>query len=353
MGVTKFMEKKIAVLGAGSIGSSVGADLTKAGYDVTIIDQWTAHVDAMKKDGLDITMPGENLQIPVRAWHLSELAEYVPEFDIVFLVVKSYDTRWMSYLIEPYLRENGIFIGLQNGMNNAIISEAIGVDRTIGAVVELSAELFTPGVVKRDTNRTSTWFGFGELDGSLTPRLSEIKEIMENVATISLTENIEGAKWTKLICNTMTMGPIGLTGLKNWDARKLPGMFDMSVALGRESMAVGKALGYELEPIFGMSAEEFSQATDETLIKAVETLMEHIGKEGVTAPIHDHLKGRKSEMSLINGLVAEKGKEFNIPVECNAAVTEIDRRLNESELEMDPSNFGLLKSMISSIPNRS
>ena len=233
----------------------------------------------------------------------------------------------MSYLIEPYLRENGVFIGLQNGMNNAIISEAIGVDRTIGAVVELSAELFTPGVVKRDTNRSSTWFGFGELDGSLTPRLSEIKEIMENVANISLTENIEGAKWTKLICNTMTMGPIGLTGLKNWDARKLPGMFDMSVALGRESMAVGKALGYELEPIFGMSAEEFSQATDETLIKAVETLMEHIGKEGVTAPIHDHLKGRKSEMSLINGLVAEKGKEFNIPVECNAAVTEIDLSL--------------------------
>ena len=69
------MEKKIAVLGAGSIGSSVGADLTKAGYDVTIIDQWTTHVDAMKKDGLDITMPGENLKIPVRAWHLSELAE--------------------------------------------------------------------------------------------------------------------------------------------------------------------------------------------------------------------------------------------------------------------------------------
>ena len=91
---------------------------------MTIIDQWTTHVDAMKKDGLDITMPGENLKIPVRAWHLSELAEYVPEFDIVFLVVKSYDTRWMSYLIEPYLRENGVFIGLQNGMNNAIISDS-------------------------------------------------------------------------------------------------------------------------------------------------------------------------------------------------------------------------------------
>ena len=345
------MGKSIAILGAGSIGSSVGADLTKSGFDVTIIDQWPAHVEAMKENGLDITMPGENLKTPVRAWHLSELAEHMPEFDIVFLVVKSYDTRWMSYLIEPYLKEDGVMIGLQNGMNNSIIADAVGPDRTIGAVVELSAEIFTPGIVKRDSNRPGTWFGFGELDGLITPRLQEIKEIMENVAKITLTENIEGAKWTKLICNTMTMGPIGLTGLKNWDARKLPGMFDMSVALGRESLAVGKALGYKLEPIFGMSAEEFSDASDEMLIKAVETLMAHVGKEGVTAPIHDHLKSRKSEMSLINGLVASKGVEFNIPVPCNTAVTEIDRRLNEGQIKMDPSNFGLLKSMVNSIPN--
>ena len=191
---------------------------------------------------------------------------------------------------------------------------------------------------------------------TIPPKMNKVLElakmIMENVATITLTDNIEGAKWTKLICNTMTMGPIGLTGLKNWDARKLPGMFDMSVALGRESMAVGKALGYELEPVFGMSAEEFSEATDAVLISAMETLMAHVGKEGVTAPIHDHHKGRKSEMSYINGLVARSGAEHNIPVDCNAAVTEIDRRLNEGELEMDPANFGLLKSMVESLPNR-
>lgn len=346
------MNKKIAILGAGSIGSSIGADLAKAGLDVTIIDQWPAHVETMKNNGLEITMPGEHLKQPVTAWHLCELAEHVPAFDIIFLVVKSYDTHWMTHLIEPYLKEDGIFVGLQNGMNNNIISKIVGIERTIGAVVELSAEIFTPGIVKRDTDRSHTWFGLGELDGKHTNRLDEVKEIMENVSKITLTKNIEGAKWTKLICNTMTMGPIGLTGLKNWDARKLPGMFDMSVALGRESMAVGKALGYELEPVFGMSAEEFSEASDETLIRAVETLMSHVGKEGVTAPIHDHLKGRKSEMSLINGLVAEKGKELKISVECNAAVTEIDRRLNDGELEMDPSNFGLLKSMINSIPNQ-
>ena len=346
------MEMKIAVLGAGSIGSSVGADLTDAGLDVTIIDQWPAHVEVMKESGLDITMPDMHLQIPVTAWHLCELAEHMPKFDVVFLVVKSYDTGWLAKLIEPYLKEDGVFIGLQNGMNNETISNVVGIERTIGAVVELSAEIFTPGIVKRDTPRNGTWFGLGELDGSITPRLEEVKKIMENVAKISLTKNIEGAKWTKLICNTMTMGPIGLTGLKNWDARKLPGMFEMSVALGRESMAVGKALGYELEPVFGLKAEDFSEANDEMLINAMETLMSHVGKEGITAAIHDHIKGRQSEMSLVSGLVARAGEKLGIPVTCNAAVTEIDRRINEGEIPMDPSNFGLLKSMVDSIPNR-
>ena len=346
------MTLRIAVLGAGSIGSSVGADLAKSGLDVTLIDQWPAHVDAMKETGLDITTPGENLQTPVTAWHLCELAEHAPSSDVAFLSVKSYDTSWMARLIEPYMKEDGVVIGLQNGMTNGMISDVVGVERTIGAVVQLSAEIFTPGIVKRDTTRDGTWFGLGELDGSPTPRLDAVKEILENVSRVTLTQNIEGAKWTKLICNTMTMGPIGLTVLKNWDARKLPGMFDMSIALGRESVAVGKALGYQLEPIFGINPAEFSAATDDVLITVMEALMAHVGEHSVTAPIHDHIKGRKSEMSFINGLVAHKGKAFDIPVTHNAAVNEIDRRINEGEIEMDPWNFGLLKSMVASIPNQ-
>ena len=50
----QMMSKKIAVLGAGAIGSSVGADLHKSGYDVVLIDQWPAHVEAMKANGLRV-----------------------------------------------------------------------------------------------------------------------------------------------------------------------------------------------------------------------------------------------------------------------------------------------------------
>jgi hypothetical protein len=90
-------------------------------------------------------------------------------------------------------------------------------------------------------------------------------------------------------------------------------MFDMSVALGRESLAVGKALGYELEPVFGMSAAEFADATDDVLIKAMETLMTHVGKEGVTAPIHDHLKGRKKRNVLYQRSGGAQGRGIRYP----------------------------------------
>ena len=90
------MQKKIAVLGAGAIGGSIAADLTQAGLDVTVIDQWPAHIEAMKAAGLRVTMAGNDLQIAVRAFHLCELAATDLKFDIVFLAVKSNDHRWMA-----------------------------------------------------------------------------------------------------------------------------------------------------------------------------------------------------------------------------------------------------------------
>lgn len=74
----------------------------------------------------------------------------------------------------------------------------------------------------------------------------DIADVMGNVGRCDVTNNIYGAKWTKLIANTMTMGPFGLLGLRNFEAAALPGMFDISVKLGRESFAVGAALGYRI-----------------------------------------------------------------------------------------------------------
>src|SRR5215510_12331847 len=111
------MNKKIAVLGCGAIGSSVSADLTKAGYDITVIDQWPAQVEKIRTDGLEITMPDVVLKTPIRALHLCELSSARLEFDIVFMAVKSNDHRWLAEFIKPYLKTNGLFVAIQNGFN--------------------------------------------------------------------------------------------------------------------------------------------------------------------------------------------------------------------------------------------
>ena len=112
------MGKKIAVLGTGAIGSSVGADLTRQGYDVVLIDQWPAHVEAMKTHGLRIIMKEEEIHTSVQAIHLCELSSRGHQFDIVFLSSKSYDSCWMAELIKPYLKPEGFLVSLQNSLND-------------------------------------------------------------------------------------------------------------------------------------------------------------------------------------------------------------------------------------------
>src|SRR3990172_1016743 len=193
----------------------------------------------------------------------------------------------MAEFIKPYLKNDGVVAGIQNGMNDDSIASIVGRERTVGCALELSAEIFTPGLVKRNTTHQSTWFAVGELDGQYTPRVREIESILSHVGRCDVTNNIYGAKWTKLIANTMTMGPFGLLGLGNSEAAALPGIFDLSVQLGRESLAVGAALGYRIEPIFGLRADEFAGSNDENLVTAMKTLLGHPSPRP-SAPPHPH-----------------------------------------------------------------
>jgi len=338
--------KTIAVLGAGAIGSMISADLTKAGYDITVIDQWPAQVEAMKARGLTIHLKDEVLQVPVRAYHLCEMATTNLMFDIVFLAIKGNDHRWLTEFIKPYLKDDGVLVGTQNGMNDDSIASIIGRERTIGCSMELSGEIFTPGLVQRNTAREGTWFGVGELDGTITPRVREVAEILGHVGRCDVTNNVYGAKWSKLIGNTMTMGPFGLLGIKNFDAMPLPGMREISIELGKESRLVGEAMGLRMEPVFGLRADEFWDPKQPVEVTIMQELMEKVGGRARTAPIHDHYKGRKSEMPYIPGVVSRNGKKLGVPTPCNDAVVEIDRRINAGEIEMSVANLELLKTLI-------
>ena len=97
------MEKKIAVVGTGANGSCLAADLVRANYKVALFDQWPEHVEAMRKSGLTVSMPSEELLVNPNAYHLCELCSLNEVFDYIFVMVKAYDTKWICLLMEPYL----------------------------------------------------------------------------------------------------------------------------------------------------------------------------------------------------------------------------------------------------------
>ncbi len=344
------MSKQIAVLSTGAIGSSVGADLSNAGHDVSLIDQWPAHVEAMKANGLHVKMPDSELNTKVAAYHLCEVSSLKREFDIVLLAAKSHDTRWLTEFIKPYLKADGMIAGIQNGMNNAAIIDIIGKERVLGCVVELSAEVFTPGHVQRNTDQAHTWFGLGELDGSVTPRLTELEKLMKHSGKITITDNIEGAKWTKLVNSSMILAPFGALGLQSWQAVEIPEVVNLCAKLASETMRVGAAHGYKLDAIFGLSPEEFMGPEEKIIDKLLYTILGHMGKKGSRTArgvvFQDFLKGRRTETDFLNGHIARKGREAGIPTPANDAIVQLCKRIERGELKPDKSNVEIiLKSM--------
>lgn len=338
------MEKQMAVLGTGGIGSCIGADLTRAGHNVLLIDQWPAHVEAMKSHGLHVTMRGEEWQVPVQAAHLCELAALKLQFDIIFLTVKSYDTCWMVEFIKPYLKSDGVIVSTQNSLNDEWIAPLIGHGRDIGSAFELSAEVFQPGVVKRNTDYTTTRFVLGELHGRITPRLQETAGILSAVGHTEVSTNIWGAKWSKLVLNTMTMTLCTISGLQSWELLRNPTYAAYAVKLGRETVNVGSALGYVLEPLAGLlEAKDFSCPTDEELQKMILHLASDVGKGARTAMLQDQTKGRLTEVEYLNGLVARKGREVNVATPLNDRVTGLVKQIEQGHLQPNVANLKMLE----------
>jgi len=168
------MATRIGIIGAGAIGSVVGGMLTRAGHDVTLIDQWPDHIEAIKRHGLRLSGTcGEHL-VPVKAMHIHETQGLRDPFDVIFISVKSYDTEWATALATVYLRQpSGIVVDFQNGINDERVAAVAGRERTLGCVITISAGMYEPGhAIRTDTG--SIGFKIGEHDGKDTPRAQEI-----------------------------------------------------------------------------------------------------------------------------------------------------------------------------------
>ncbi len=341
----------MVVLGAGAIGCNISTDLARAGHAPIVVDPWPAQVEALRTRGLKITLPdGEEHAPPIEALHLCDFASHrrtYETYDLALIVMKSQDARWMADFVRPHLAPDAVVVGLMNGMNDEAIASVVGRERTIGACIELAAELFVPGETLRKTPRGRSWFALGELDGRMTPRLEILRDLLSCTAQVTTTASIRDAKWTKLVTNSMVLSPFAMLGVQSYEAIQDAQLFDLIRRIGCETIAVGAAHGYRLQPIFGLTEAEFGAASGSTpeaiAEKLVTTLAGHIGKSSRNTALQDLLKKRRSETDHINGLVVELGRQAGIPTPGNSAVCDIVRRIERGELGPSIENIGLVE----------
>jgi 2-dehydropantoate 2-reductase len=335
-------EKKIAVLATGANGSCIAADLTRAGLDVSLIDQWAEHIETMRANGLAIRTKTDEYNVPVKAYHLSDVCTLTDKFDLVLLTSKAYDSRWLTEFIKPYLAEDGLVVAVQNCMTAEMIGEIVGMERTIGCVIELSSQLFEPAEVLRNTVQTGTWFGLGAFDPAHADRVEEVAEVLRHAGKVDITDDIMSAKWMKLIVNAMTMALKAILGTTNEQVFKLDGARELFLRSGEEALAAGQLLGYKVVPIFGLKPEDVEN-TNNLLETLLEKITKDVGPTALNTVLQDHMKGRYSEIDMINGLIADESHKAGRPTPMSDVLVDITRRIHAGELEPDQANIALVR----------
>jgi len=337
--------EKIAVLGAGAIGSTIGAYLTRAGRDITLIDLWPAHVDAMQRDGLKVTAPEGGFAVKVKAVHLADVCALRTSFDAVVLAVKSYDSVWAAHFIAPYLAPAGVLVSAQNGINEDWLAPVVGATRTIGCVVTIGAGLYEPGHVTRTSAATRPSFAVGELNGMLTPRIHELVTVLSPAGPAHATTNLWGERWAKLTVNSMANAIAGITGLGSAALREESAAFPICLRIACEALTVAQTLGVHVEPVNGIPTHVYLDAGRGVGRDALRAQWVEVGRSlgtGRPSLLQDVLKGRRTEVDFLNGYVARKGREAGVPAPMNEAVVTLTKRIEAGELAPGTANLALL-----------
>lgn len=333
---------KIAVVGTGAVGASVSADLVRAGLDVTLIDQWPAHVEAMRANGLTVDTLGDVQVTEVRAHHLCEVAELRDPFDLVFTSVKTYDTRWVAELMRPLMRADSVFVGLQNGMTIDQVAELLGAERTIGCAMGIAANMPEPGLIRRQVATADTWFSIGTLSGERTQRLADVAAVLAHAAQIEVSDDIRSAKWMKLIANIPEMLPSALLGIPLLQAATMEGIRPVMDAMSREAYALAIDLGITMRPSLGIAAADVPDS-DQYSLDLLNRVLSHFSQPDTrVAVLQDWEKGRRGELDAFSGYIVDKRAELGGRAPVNEAVLRLAERVERGELAPSPENAALL-----------
>ena len=246
------MSEPILIWGSGAIGGTLGASFIRAGHAVVFVDSEASHVAAINAAGLQIAGPIVQDTVKAPAFVPADLKG---RFDRIFLCVKAQHTRAAALALLPHLADDGVVVSAQNGLNELVIMDVVGKQRTIGCFVNFGADYLEPGIVHYSGHGAVV---IGELDGTQTPRIAELHRLMQEFEPKAvLTGNIWGYLWGKLIYGTLLFAT-ALTDDSIADVLANRRYRPVLSALGLEVGAVAKANGVNAEAFDGFDPSAFA-----------------------------------------------------------------------------------------------
>jgi len=313
------MNEPIVIWGAGAIGGTVGAYFQRAGVPVVFVDNVPEHVDAINSNGLSITGPIEEFNVKAPAFLPQDLPG---SHKTIFLCVKALHTEIACSQIGAKLGDDGCVVSLQNGLNERVIAEAFGAERTVGAFINFGADYHGPGEVH---------FGgygavvIGELNGVITPRVEELHQQLLNFEKKAiLTPNIMGFLWGKMSYGALLYAT-ALTNDAIADVLASTRYHPCLTALAQEVLSVATAEivtpekfdGYDPTAFLGTDSESINQSFEDMVVHNRKSTKTHSGIWRDLA-----VRKRLTEVDAQLGPVVEIGAE-------HAIATPITKRLIE------------------------
>lgn len=292
---------KIAIMGAGAVGSYYGGLLARAGHQVVLIGR-AAHADAVRHSGLRLQTTSFDQTLVLAA---GTEAQAVAGADWVLVCVKAGDTEAAAAAIAPHLRDGALVLSLQNGIDNAErLQSLLPRQRVQPVLVYAAVELAGPGHVRHH--------GRGELVIGGGPDSDGIAQAFGDAGVpVEVLADIRSAQWSKLLVNCAYNALSAISRLPYGLMIQGPGIEQVMRDAVAECLAVARAEGVELP------ADSWERVR--ALADAMPT------QQSSTA--QDLARGRRSEIDQLNGHVVRRGEALGVPTPVNRTLHALVRLL--------------------------
>ena len=326
-------------MGAGSMGTMLGARLTAAGFAVELADVNREHVEALNAHGASV-VGTVTWEVPVRA--------ITPEkmdgtYDLVFLLVKQTHNEAAFAHIAPHLQARGIVCTLQNGIPEPAVAAAFGADRTLGCAVTWAATYLSPGRVEA-TSAPEQWHAaLGTLDGEVVEAATRVQAILSTMCPTQLVGNMTGIRWSKLLVNTSFSGMSTALGCSFGEILDDATALKAAQYIARECIRVAEAQGVEMAELspglYFPALMDFHSEKERLATSGIYRQLWGSARSGKASMLQDVENGRRTEIDFINGVVSEIGRQYRVPTPVNDTVVHIVKEIEADRLTAGMQNL--------------